>query len=302
MQNLKNNLLNKIGKLPSQKEDYYDEANAEYYPSVVEAVGDGLNQIFDKDSLIELFQDEDKSFDFLVIVTELINSFKPFNDWLEENKDILDKPKLSVFVRAVEQKVKNNLKALSESLEVLEQKKDSLAEQISNLERYVEEKETKEGECKNLIASKEQMKIRKKELQELEKAVKEGKLDELKANNIEKGKQLSEVENELAALLARKDKLLKQQKEKESDSQKIIDQVREIGNSDALFEELEEKCAAHNEKMLKLQSRESEDLSINLNFTAETSEGLMDSSMNEKIKQAKRLLKEVENTLKQKIR
>ena len=301
MQKLKDELSNKIGELPSKKEDYYDEANAESYPSIIETIGGGLNQVFDRDTLIELLQDDDKSFDFIIIVTELISAFKPFNDWFEINKDILDKTKLSSTIRERALKVGNNLEYLSKDLEVLKQNKDSLIGQINDLKKYVEEKETKELEYKNLRENEERMKRRRKELQELEQAVKEGKLKELEADNVEKGKQLSEAENKLTSLLARRDELLKKQKDTELDSQKIIDQTVEVGKTDVLYKELREKSTAHNKILLELQRRESEDLSINLNFTEETSKGLMDSSMNEKIKQAKRLIEEVETALKQKI-
>ena len=145
------------------------------------------------------------------------------------------------------------------------------------------------------------MENRKKELAELEKEVKEGKLEELEADNLKKERELSKPENKRASLLTKRDELLKKQKDTELEIQKIIDQTAQVGKTKTLFKELRDKCTKHNQKMLELQRSESENLSINLNFTEETSTGLMDSSMNEKIKQAKRLIEEVETALKEKI-
>ena len=102
--------------------------------------------------------------------------------------------------------------------------------------------------------------------------------------------------------LTKRDELHLQQKELERETQKIIKQTEIIGNTEHLFAEFRVKCKKHNEKLLQQHLEESKLLGINLEFTADTSEELMDASMNNKIEKAKSLLKEVETALKAKIK
>jgi len=95
--------------------------------------------------------------------------------------------------------------------------------------------------------------------------------------------------------------LYKEQTSKEEAVQKVIKQTALIGNTSTLFSELEAKCNSHNMAMTKQQLQDYEDLTIRLQFTNETSEDIIDSSMHSQLETAKSLLEKVDESIKNKL-
>jgi len=302
MQNFKEKLIAAIKDLPEDVNQLYQFEQLDKFPLVLDILLSFQKETYKKDVLVELLQNKQTSFDFPFLVNKLIKSLEPLKEWFEENSIVFERGRLSDFIKEEAKRQEERIQQVAAETKALERSNSDLINQNKAHQQQITNIEIHEQKYQQLLQDETQLKARKEALLNIEKQVRDGGLIALEQeiNAFNTKMQATEAEwkqrnQEKATAQEKFDTRLQA-------IQTLITKTGHLGKAQDLFAEIKAKCTTHNQKVQAEFLEKGKELAINIEFTEETSNQLFDASIENRIKEAKRIIASIENDLQQKIK
>lgn len=301
MKSTKEDIIKALKQFPEDKESFYIFNNIGLLPKPIELLLKYMREIYEPNQLRVYMEKKETAYEFPFLINKLIDAINPLSEWLDENRLNFAQGKLSDFTRElIDKRRKQIVNTENEILKIKHLCKE-LEEQIENIREKINALEKNEHRYNYLLQEADSLKKRKAELEDIKQQVEKGRLEQLEHDSKNLESQMSTIELEWKEKNRIKEDAQRRLDQRKNALQEIISGSAFIGDVNKLFDEIKEKCEKHNDRVLEEYGKSVKELEIRIDFNSRTSKGVLDTSMEEKLKKAKALIREVEQSIKARI-